>query len=128
MSKVTAAQVSRVRDAFNLSMTDARNVTLMYGSADAVFEAHDPQQGIYPTTLAKAAHFRATSVTLNVVGERIQGLVDAFNVDYARACATSDVHAYYDAALIGRQIVHALAKLKVIDDTSYEAAVKTHEG
>jgi len=50
----------------------------------------------------------------------LQKKVDAFNAKYVKAITTSDAHAYYEAALLGRQIVCTLQDLRIVSDASYE--------
>jgi len=51
----------------------------------------------------------------------LQNMTDEFNVKYVKAVTTSDAHAYYEAALLGRQIVHRLSLMNVVSDAVYDA-------
>jgi hypothetical protein len=50
----------------------------------------------------------------------LQRKVDAFNTRYVQAVTASDARAYYEAALIGRQIVCTLQDLRIVSDASYD--------
>ena len=55
--------------------------------------------------------------------EALQSIVNRFNREYVKACNTSNPEDWGEAALIGRQIVNALADLKYVDD-NYQAIVE----
>lgn len=126
MTNLTITDVWRVRDAYDLRMIDALYVTRMFGSAAAVFADHDPAHGIPRLVIERARHFEQRKAQED--RNALQGLVDAFNVDYVRACVTSEPKDWHAAALVGRQIVNQLEFMKIVNDDSYTKAAAPHEG
>lgn len=48
--------------------------------------------------------------------KKLQSLTDAFNEKYYKAVETSDATAYFDACLIGRQLIFYLGKEGIVKD------------
>lgn len=48
--------------------------------------------------------------------DKLQKLCDAYNEHYVNGCVASDAESYFQAALIGRQIVEHLGKSGMVSD------------